>query len=245
MSNVTREHRAGLELAVKSCHQLMDTQLYSKMLELIAQASAAPEQEAVAWMVGKTVWENRSAAVRNAADRMRLVRPLYTHADDGELERLRAELVESDLCVVRALNERDAALKQLAKADQKISSVVEYVEGMVKAAGNQPSVATGYLRDILDALLSATAQPAECDSCEPAGVFATDGSGPHDCPDCGKKAAAQMAGKEAGSQAALGVGGAARPADDMCNHDNPAARCICREEFGHRVCAQPADGVKP
>lgn len=32
--------------------------------------------------------------------------------------------------------------------------------------------------------------------------------------------------------------------DGMCNADNPAARCICREEFGERVCAPslPADG---
>lgn len=49
-----------------------------------------------------------------------------------------------------------------------------------------------------------------CESCEPAGVFATDGSGPFDCPDCGKKAAAQTAVKTAESRAALGVGGAAQ-----------------------------------
>jgi hypothetical protein len=29
--------------------------------------------------------------------------------------------------------------------------------------------------------------------------------------------------------------------DGMCNADNPGARCICREEFGHRVCA-PSHG---
>lgn len=28
-------------------------------------------------------------------------------------------------------------------------------------------------------------------------------------------------------------------ADGMCNADNPASRCECREEFGHRVCAAP------
>ncbi|MFE1817044.1 hypothetical protein [Metapseudomonas otitidis] len=33
-------------------------------------------------------------------------------------------------------------------------------------------------------------------------------------------------------------------ADGMCNADNPASRCECREEFGHRVCkAPPAAGV--
>lgn len=51
--------------------------------QAFAQASSAPEQEAVAWMVGQTVWGDRSAAVRHAADRMMLVRPLYTHADDS------------------------------------------------------------------------------------------------------------------------------------------------------------------
>lgn len=29
--------------------------------------------------------------------------------------------------------------------------------------------------------------------------------------------------------------------DDMCNADNPAARCICREEFGRQVCAGGVD----
>lgn len=88
MSQVNRGHLAGLRLV----DELDGTVAIS---DLIAQASAAPEQDAVAWLVGKTVWENRSAAVRHAADRMLLVRPLYTHADDGELERLRAELAEA------------------------------------------------------------------------------------------------------------------------------------------------------
>lgn len=34
------------------------------------------------------------------------------------------------------------------------------------------------------------AAPASCQSCEPDGVYSTDGAGPFDCPDCGKKAAA-------------------------------------------------------
>jgi hypothetical protein len=49
-----------------------------------------------------------------------------------------------------------------------------------------------------------------CCSCEPTGVFAIDGSGPFDCPDCGKKAAAQMPAKKAENHAALSVEGAAQ-----------------------------------
>ena len=30
--------------------------------------------------------------------------------------------------------------------------------------------------------------------------------------------------------------------DGMCNADNPARRCVCREEFGRRVCAPAAQG---
>lgn len=29
--------------------------------------------------------------------------------------------------------------------------------------------------------------------------------------------------------------------DDMCNPDNPEMRCICREEFGYRVCVEPKE----
>jgi len=49
-----------------------------------------------------------------------------------------------------------------------------------------------------------------CDSCEPADVFATEGSDPFDFPDCGKKAAAQAPVKTAESHAALGFEGAAQ-----------------------------------
>jgi hypothetical protein len=32
--------------------------------------------------------------------------------------------------------------------------------------------------------------------------------------------------------------------DGMCNADNPANRCICREEFGYRVCVSASDAVQ-
>lgn len=67
------------------------------------------------------------------------------------------------------------------------------------------------VRALFARLNSSTVSAGEpCDSCEPAGVFATDGAGPFDCPDCGKKAAAQTAVKTAESRAALGVEGAAQ-----------------------------------
>jgi len=81
MNTVTREHLKGLELA-RECvgYSNSETSAWDKCDELddlIAQASGAPEQEPVAWLAGKTIWENRSSAVRYAASRMLLVRPLY------------------------------------------------------------------------------------------------------------------------------------------------------------------------
>lgn len=121
-----------------------------------AEDRAAPEQQQpVAWMVGETVWENRSAAVRNAADRMRLVRPLYTHADDGELERLRAELAslrrwESNV------RENSPLLNELEKSRQQLAEAQALLRDWLDDK---------YTCDEMDgkasAFLSATAQPAD------------------------------------------------------------------------------------
>lgn len=50
--------------------------------------------------------------------------------------------------------------QQLAERDEVLRKSIDYVDGMINAAGNQPSIATGYLRDIRDALLS-SAEPVK------------------------------------------------------------------------------------
>ena len=64
----------------------------------------------------------------------------------------------------------------------------------------------------LDAALSQQADP--CGTCEPEGVMATDGSGPFDCPDCGKKAAARNGSEAAETRAVTGLEGAAQTTPD-------------------------------
>lgn len=62
----------------------------------------------------------------------------------------------------RATAERDALQVLLTAADERADAARAFVSRLIESAGGQPSIATGYLSDILDAL-----KPAECNnSCE-------------------------------------------------------------------------------
>lgn len=102
-------------------------QYRAALLKAIDQASAAPEQQPVAWGFPDPEPAGRPFLLLvhspDAVARPEELVPLYTRADPSEVERLRAELAESDKCVVRALNERDAALKQLAEAQSAAGSL--------------------------------------------------------------------------------------------------------------------------
>lgn len=52
--------------------------------------------------------------------------------------------------------ERDALQQRLTAADERLDAGIAFVTRLIECAGNQPSIATGYLRDILAAL-----KPAE------------------------------------------------------------------------------------
>jgi len=55
----------------------------------------------------------------------------------------------------------DALQQRLTEADDRADSAIAFVTRLIECAGGQPSIATGYLRDILDAL-----KPAEGDGDE-------------------------------------------------------------------------------
>lgn len=133
MTAVTREHRAGLELALSELD--IDGAAALKLLGLIAQASDAPEQEPVGTLLineyfdGREVGEvdvqlDNNACERLAAEYPGRSLPLYTHPS-AEIERLR---------------ERDA---QILAMHRELHALVP----------------DGYTDP--DAPLSATAQPAE------------------------------------------------------------------------------------
>lgn len=190
MTQVNRTHLAGLEIYKRLHGEDIDYMLREDLDKLIERARSEPAQGPVAfrfkwdfdhgngWSRGTTRFvEDMDSVSHEDQSTWCDMTPLYTHADDSELERLRAELekcftVEDHERLVAKGQELNSAYiskleQRLAEADQKISTVVKYVQGMVKAAGNQPSVATGYLRDILEALLSTTALSAEDKPDEP------------------------------------------------------------------------------
>lgn len=207
MEKVNRGHLDGLELALSELD--IDGAAAVKLLGMIAQASAAPEQEAVAvWLKSKDhavypdicILGNPADIAEGAFDTKI---PLYTHADDGEVGRLRAELVESDKCVVRALNEVDSKQRTIDGINEAHWRVVQ-----------QLAAAQAMLRDVAEldprgeflgwkldgeiyAFLSATAQPAECGHAKT--HYSSRDGGAHVCSDCG------------GSQ----QGGSAQPADGV------------------------------
>lgn len=53
---------------------------------------------------------------------------------------------------VKYFEEIKGLKQRLADAERRLGSVTAYVQTLCDAAGEQPSVATGYLRDVLDAL---------------------------------------------------------------------------------------------
>lgn len=88
MTTVTREHLAGLKLALEcvgySNSETSAWDKYEELEELIAQASAAPEQEPVAYLCNggtKLMFASqKQEAIWNAG------RPLYTHVYISEVK---------------------------------------------------------------------------------------------------------------------------------------------------------------
>lgn len=72
----------------------------------------------------------------------------------SELESCRYNSYE----IIHLEEERDTLLAKLAGRDAQLSKATTFVKGLCDSSGSQPSVATGYLRDILD-VLQASAEP--------------------------------------------------------------------------------------
>ncbi|KAA8702835.1 hypothetical protein [Pseudomonas proteolytica] len=69
--------------------------------------------------------------------------------------------------LTRVTAERDALQALLTAEDERADSAITFVTRLIECAGRQPSIATGYLRDILDTLKPA--EPAKdehvCNGC--------------------------------------------------------------------------------
>lgn len=72
----------------------------------------------------------------------------------ADVERLNRKCQNADLALAAQTANRDAAIARAAALEGRLRKAIAFVQGMRDAAGSQPSVATGYLKDILDELSS-------------------------------------------------------------------------------------------
>lgn len=212
MSEVTREHLAGLELAKQELGEFNAAAKAAAdycLDPLIAQASAAPEQEPVAWLYSRpeglvtpvVLLEKASDKDRGSWDET----PLYNHADPSEVAQLRAELksllhtsVKEDVFDI-VCKERDAATQRADAAERKLGDAVGLLKaqadhvvqlcdvmfrqglGMDKEAETKIYAALRTIQHI-NALLSASAEPAKGGDGEVLGERCIDGGVcHHDC----------------------------------------------------------------
>ncbi len=83
----------------------------------LAQPAPQPQPEPIAWMVGTALWWTKEEAERDAAAMGLPVVTLGPCAGLGDHERLRTELVESDLAFVRASTEAEQLRAKQAERD--------------------------------------------------------------------------------------------------------------------------------
>lgn len=136
------------------------------------QASAEPEQEPVAWKYcpecGCEEIHHQEGCHKQCSN---CYQEWFSDMDYTDVVRqhLAGKFRDKD-AAIEAANQRADAAERIAQhnancvgeLERKLASVTGYVQGMVNCCTpGQQSVATGYLRDILDALLSASAVPAE------------------------------------------------------------------------------------
>ncbi|WJD60633.1 hypothetical protein [Pseudomonas kurunegalensis] len=111
-----------------------------------------PHPEPMAWMVGTAFWWTKGEAERDAAATGLPIVGLGPMTDSSEVERLVAANTE----YARRHLEQLGEVKRMSKA-------TAFVQRLVDCSGTQPSVATGYLRDILDELKGNTTPTAPVD----------------------------------------------------------------------------------
>lgn len=92
--------------------------------------------------------QSQLAALREELDGYRAANMVLR--DEVKTERLRGDAAVGDA------NEAEQRLADAERRnvmrDAQLSKATDFVERLCASAGNQPSIATGYLRDILDAL---------------------------------------------------------------------------------------------
>ena len=107
-----------------------------------AMATPQPHPEPIAWMVGTAIWWTKEEAERDAAATGLPVIPVGPMVDTAEIERQKSR------ADTNALNHRHAK--------NAIGDIKAYVERLVAASSGQPSVATGYLSDIVAFIVERT-----------------------------------------------------------------------------------------
>lgn len=152
---VTRAHLAGLELALASMASYCagsKADAECVLSPLIAQASAAPEQEAVAWMHTYRCYPDDPRAPNQSgyevtdfhqnpkAPGIESHTPLYTHPS-AEIERLRAELDRGE----RHRNDQaDKIVEQRTEIGATRQKLAEAQALLRKAEGQIDYLATAY-----------------------------------------------------------------------------------------------------
>ncbi|MNN05376.1 hypothetical protein D3C81_1181340 [compost metagenome] len=122
---------------------------YKAAIAQCTQPAPQPHPEPIAWMVGTAIWWTNEEAERDAAAMGLPVVTLGPCAGLGDHERLRTELVESDLAFVRAATEAEQLRAQLAERD-----------ALLRELADAPPAAMEFrLQQKVRAALSASAEP--------------------------------------------------------------------------------------
>lgn len=117
---------------------------------ILAKPAPQPHAEPLAWMVGTAFWWTKEEAERDAAAMGLPVVTLGPCAVLGDHERLRTELVESDLAFVRAATEAEQLRARLAERDTLLREL----------ADAPPAAMELRLQQKVKAALSASAEPS-------------------------------------------------------------------------------------
>ncbi len=167
MNTVTREHLASIEDVKRSVELIYacDSPVRRTLEALIAQASAAPGQEAAREFAEVEIFMDgghkcfRFDEYCHAYSFPVGTHFLYTHADPSEVERLRAELAEWSPTMQRLGDQNQELRQDLAEAQ----ALLRDLRGWIYRTSFHGTDAVA-LMDKIDAFLSAKAQPAEVKS---------------------------------------------------------------------------------
>lgn len=164
MSEVKREHLAGLKFFAKIHGNDLDSMLCEDLDKLIAQASAAPEQEPVAWVPCSPEWLKAGGDCETAPRICCAPGQGISHLHPShDIARLRADLGEAKGEYDRSTNKvaelRDqlkAYTQRADAAERKLGEAVGLLSDLMTRP-DLPPVARGWI----EAFLPASAEPAE------------------------------------------------------------------------------------